>query len=164
MPGEILEVKETLAGERREFVCALLSMSADEAVVLYELPRDGQVADVALPRGTRSLGYFWTARPYNAYHWLAPNGRTLGLYLSISDRTSLTPEAIRYRDLAVDLLVTPDGRCRVLDEDELPADLDPALQGMIAATRDSLLRQPMMLLADIEQRSARLLAAAAPEG
>ena len=65
----IVEQKETLAGERKRFSCRLLALAPGEAVILYVLRRAGRVADLALPRGTLSLGYFWEARPYNAYHW-----------------------------------------------------------------------------------------------
>lgn len=156
----LLEIKETLRGGRQEFACSPLMVGTDEAVLLYRMRRAGRVADLDLPAGTLSLGYFWTARPYNAYHWLTPGGRTLGLYVNIGDRTRITPEAVSWRDLALDLLVTPDGRCRVLDEDELPADLDPTLQATIAAARDEVLRGYAGLLAAIERRSAVLLRAA----
>jgi len=58
----------------------------------------------------------------------------------------------------VDLLITPDGRCCVLDEDELPADLDPALRATIDAARDEVLATYPALLAQVERRSAELLA------
>ncbi len=156
----ILEVKETLDGERREFGCTLLAASAGEAILLYVIRREGRVEDLLLPAGTLSLGYFWAGRPYNVYHWLAPDGRTLGFYCNISERTIITPARVSWRDLAVDLLVTPDGRRRVLDEDALPSDLDPALRATITAVRDELLRRHETLLAEVERRSAALLRAA----
>ncbi len=156
----ILEIKEALHGGRQEFACTPLTVGTDEAVLLYRVPRAGRVADLDLPTGTLSLGYFWTARPYNAYHWLTPEGRTLGLYVNIADRTRIAPEAVSWRDLVLDLLVTPDGRCRVLDEDELPADLDATLRATITAASAEALRDHAGLLAEIEGRSAPLLRAA----
>jgi Protein of unknown function (DUF402) len=105
----IVEPKETLAGERRRFACRLLASGPVEAVVPYRLPRAGQVGDVALPRGTLSLGYFWEARSFNAYHWVAPGGGTLALYVNIADRTRIGRATIAWRDLSVDLLITPTG-------------------------------------------------------
>ena len=163
MAGEprrrIVEQKETLTGERRRYSCRLLALAPGEAVLLYVLRRAGRVADLALPRGTLSLGYFWEARPYNAYHWLAPGGGTLGLYVNVADRTRITPATVAWRDLTVDLLVTPDGRCRVLDEDELADDLAPALRATIEAARDEVLARYPALLAEVERRSPELLAA-----
>jgi predicted RNA-binding protein associated with RNAse of E/G family len=154
----IIEVKHTLAGTRKEFTCTLCDAREDEVVVLYVSTRDSQIAGVILSRGTLSFGYFWPARPYNAYHWLAPDGHTLGLYFNISDRTRISPARICWRDLTVDVLVTPDGRCRVLDEEDLPEDLDAGLRQTVEATRDYLLREHRALLAQIERRSAALFA------
>ncbi|MGN6674083.1 MAG: DUF402 domain-containing protein [Thermomicrobiales bacterium] len=125
--------------------------------MLYRLSRTGQVGDLLLPAGTISLGYFWTARPYNIYHWLTPTGQTLGLYANLGDRTRITPEAITWRDLVVDVLLTPDGRCQVLDEDELPPDLNSALRARIARVRDELLRHFPAVRDEIERRSATLV-------
>jgi hypothetical protein len=154
----IIEVKRTLAGTRKEFTCILCDLREDAAVVLYESWRDAEVAGLTLPRGTLSFGYFWSARLYNAYHWLTPNGQTLGLYFNISDHTRISPERICWRDLMVDVLVTPDGRCRVLDEEELPRDLEAELRQRIEATRDDLLAEHGTLLGQIERRSAILFA------
>lgn len=54
----ITEVKLTLAGERKEFDCELLTRSEGEAVVIYRMPREVQLEDVLLREGTLSLGYF----------------------------------------------------------------------------------------------------------
>ena len=165
MTGQtIIEVKHTLAGIRKEFPCTLYDLRADEAVVLYESSRDYEIAGLLLPRGTLSFGYFWPARPYNVYHWLTPDGHTLGLYCNISDRTRISAAHICWRDLAVDVLVTPDGRCRALDEDELPRGLDAGLRQRVEGTRDYLLRAHRTLLAQIERRSAAFLATRAPSG
>lgn len=153
----IIEVKEKLNGERHEFASALLSRMADEVISLYTLPGDGALGGVPLSSGTRCLGYFWTARPYNIYHAVDDHGRTLVVYINLSDRTIITPEAITWRDLIVDLVITPDGQCRVLDEDELPDDIDPALLAEINAARDNLLATYPALITDLERRTATLL-------
>lgn len=153
----ILEVKEKLSGERHEFASALLALAADEAVSLYTLPRDGQLGGVPLVAGTRCLGHFWADRPYNVYHAVDELGRAILFYINLSDRTVITPEAIHWRDLIVDLLITPDGQCLVLDEDELPPDLDPALLATIEAARDDLVRDHPALVVELEERAAMLL-------
>lgn len=153
----ILEVKEKLNGERHEFASDLLSHAPDEAISLYTLPGDGGLGGVPLSSGTRCLGYFWAARPYNIYHAVDAHGRTLVVYINLSDRTIITPEAITWRDLIVDLVITPDGQCRVLDEDELPDDIDPALLAKINAARDDLLATYPTVIAELERRTAALL-------
>ena len=153
----ILEVKETLKGERKEFSCTPCAVAKDEVVILYKVPHEGRVEDVVLPAGTLSLGYFWVTRPYNAYHWVTPKGKTLGLYFNVSEGADITPQQVVWRDLVVDVLVTPDGRCRVLDEDELPAEMEASLRQRIKVTQDELVSQHKALLAEIEVRSVRLL-------
>lgn len=153
----ILEVKEKLNGERHEFASALLAAAPDEVITLYVLPRDGGLGGVPLTVGTRCLGYFWAARAYNVYHAVDAAGQTLVFYINLSDRTVITPEAITWRDLIVDVVVTPDGQCRVLDEDEVPPDLDPDLAAAIDAARDDLLANHPTILAAVERRTAALL-------
>ena len=156
MSEHILEIKETLAGQRKEFACERIVVNADEAVVLYRIQREGRVEDLVLPSGTLSFGYFWTEKFYNVYHWITPNGETLGLYFNISDSTRITAEQIYWRDLTVDVLMTP-GRCRVLDEDELPADLDAELLRRIENARDEVLRNGERLWAVLDERSKRYI-------
>ena len=122
------------------------------------MPADLELEGVLLPAGTVSLGYFWEDRPHNAYHWVDDNGQTLALYFNICDRTHISSQQIAWRDLSVDILITPDQRCRVLDEDELPDDLDPSLLTRINDTRDSLCADPARLLQEFARRSRALLA------
>jgi predicted RNA-binding protein associated with RNAse of E/G family len=121
------------------------------------MPSDHQLEDLLLRKGTLSLGYFWEDRPYNAYHWVGDNQQTLALYFNICDSTHISPEQVAWRDLTVDILITPDQRCRVLDEDELPDDLDRDLLSHINATRDLLCADPQQLVREFEARSRTLL-------
>ena len=157
MTRRIREIKNTLAGERKTFDCELLRRSDDEVVVIYRMPRDVQLEDILLPKNTLSLGYFWRDRPYNAYHWIDARHQTVALYFNIADGTRLSSRTVEWRDLAVDVLLTPDGRCRVLDEDELPADIEPALLRYIKRARDELCSRPLSLLAEYDKLSRSLM-------
>ncbi len=157
-PTRFTEVKTTLGGERKTFDCELLAESLGERVVIYRMPRDVQLEGVLLPEGSTSVGYFWAHKPYNAYHWVDDNGRTLALYFNISDQTRIGESEVAWRDLSVDVMITPDQRCRVLDEDELPDDLDDELLAYIESARDALCEDPVHLLAVFDARSAKLLA------
>jgi predicted RNA-binding protein associated with RNAse of E/G family len=157
-PTRITEIKTTLSGECKRFDCELLTLNPGEAVVIYRMPRDVVLEDLLLPRGGLSLGYFWEERAYNAYHWVDDNRQTLALYFNICDNTRISPTQIAWRDLTVDILITPDLRCRVLDEDELPDDIDSELLSRINATRDSLCADASRLLSEFETRSRALLA------
>ena len=130
---DILEIKNTLAGERKEFLCELCAREDGHAVVLYRLKREVNLAGVRMPAGTLSFGHYWTDRHYNVYHWLLPDGTTKAYYFNLADRTCIRDDAVEWRDLVVDVMVTPDGAARVLDEDELPADLNSLILDLLPA-------------------------------
>ena len=153
----ITEIKHTLAGERKTFDCELLQRSEEKAVVIYRMPRDVELEDILLRRGTLSLGYFWADRPYNAYHWIDERLDSVALYFNISGRTRIGEHAIEWRDLAVDILISPDGRCRVLDEDELPPDLDDRLRAYIDEARDELCGEPLSRLYEYDKLTRSLM-------
>ena len=153
----ITEVKTTLAGKRHEFECELLQASPGEAVVVYRMPRDILLEDVFLPKDTISVGYFWQQKAFNAYHWIDDQQDTLALYFNICDSTKISGKLIEWRDLVVDVLMTADGRCRVLDEDELPDDLDAELQLYIEKTRDELSSAPLARLTEFDYSTRNLL-------
>ena len=153
----ITEIKTTLAGEEKTFACELLHYAPGEAIVVYRMPQAMQLEQVHLPRGTISVGYFWEDRPFNAYHWVDAARQTLALYFNICDNTRISATAIAWRDLTVDVLMTPDMQCRVLDEDELPRDLDAELRAYIARARDRLCADADALLREFGTRSRALL-------
>ncbi len=117
----VLEVKRKLDGSVHTFPCRAAELSDDLAVLLYTLPHAGCVADLALPAGTLTIAYYWRDRPYNVYHWIAPGGETLGYYFNLSGPVHISRDRVEWEDLEVDVLVTPDHRVRVLDEDRVPA-------------------------------------------
>jgi predicted RNA-binding protein associated with RNAse of E/G family len=153
----ITEIKTTLSGARKEFDCELLSRAAREVVVIYRMPNEIQLEDLLLPKDSISLGYFWEDRAYNVYHWVDQQRQTLALYFNICDNTHISADQVAWRDLTIDILITPDLRCRVLDEDELPDDIDTDLLSYIIATRDALCADPAGLLSSFEARRRELL-------
>jgi protein associated with RNAse G/E len=155
--GTILEIKNTLSGVRKEFQCIPLMVTTGEAVILYPMGHKTTILDIDIPAGSLSLGYFWENRLYNAYHWVTLAGATIGLYFNISDHTSITPKRVEWRDLIVDILITPDGRCRVIDEDELPSDIDRSLFQIIDGVRNDLISDPNKKLAEFESKTASFM-------
>jgi predicted RNA-binding protein associated with RNAse of E/G family len=153
---EILEIKETLAGARQTFTCRALARRAGELVVLFILPADRTVDGVALAGGTVTFGYFWADRPYNVYHWMTPAGATLAFYANLADRTRIDETTLAFRDLAVDVLLPPEGPPRVLDEDELPPGLDPQLRATIESAKELVLAAAPALRQELEARSTAL--------
>jgi len=152
----IVEVKRTLAGGEKRFQCRLLAGDARHAVVLWVSEAPMHVHGVDLPAGTVSFGHFWSDRPYNVYHWLGPARRTLGFYFNVCDSTRIQPGILEWRDLVVDVLALPGGPARVLDEDELPPDLDVETCGRIDAGKAAILGDPAAVMAEIEAASRAL--------
>ena len=147
--GLITEVKLTVSGERQEFVCRLVDRSPTHVAVLYKITQARRVGDLRLPKGTVTYGYFWSGRPYNVYHWVHPNGSALGYYVNLSEGMVFRPHAVEWRDLALDLLFSPDGRTvQVLDEEELGM-LPPGLQAKAQAARTHVLTHRDEILAEV---------------
>ena len=158
----VVEIKQTLAGGEKRFDCLRLAGGAEHAVLLWIAPAPMQVHGVELPAGTISFGHFWTERFYNVYHWLDADGRTLGFYFNLADRTRIAAAELAWRDLVVDVLATPDGRLDLLDEDELPAVLEPEVAAHIAAGKAAILDAPAVVMAEIEATSRALFSLAFP--
>ena len=90
-----------------------------EAIFTFEVV---QVDDVILKRGDRFIETFYFDRWYNIFeiHAEADN-RLKAYYCNIGYPAVLADGEVSYRDLALDLLVRPDGRETVLDMDEFEA-------------------------------------------
>lgn len=87
--------------------------------------------------------YFALERPYNAFALYRATGDFVGWYCNVTQPTELADDEIHWHDLFIDVIVYPDSRTLVLDEDELEeaglAATDPDLHAMILAARDELL-------------------------
>ncbi len=152
----IKEVKFTTTGERQEFVCRLLDRSAAHAVVLYKIKEARRVGSLRLPRGALTYGYFWEWRPYNVYHWVRADGRTLGFYVNLAAEVRFRPGAIEWTDLAVDLLFSPDGRrVQILDEEDL-AQLPPVVRAKAKIAKAHVLTHRDEILAEVAAVTAHL--------
>lgn len=135
-----------------EYRCErLLIEPGRKAVLRYVVPaaRRLEGTDLVIPAGVVTVGHFWVDRPYNAYRFTA-GGRTLALYCSIATETRIADDLVEYLDLAVDVLITPDGTATVLDEEEVPRDLDPKHRRTIAEAIERILSAPRGLLKEVE--------------
>ncbi len=75
--------------------------------------------DWSVRRGDRMVEIFYADRPYNVF--AVHDGSAGGLkgwYCNITRPARLSPADVYFEDLALDLVVFPDGRSLVLDEDE----------------------------------------------
>lgn len=150
---EIRETKQNFFGVSKTFTCRRLAGDADHVIVLHVLENEMMVANVRLPSGTLTFGHFWRDRPYNVYHWLAPQGATLGYYFNVAEGTVLSAEHIHWRDLVLDVLVLPGVAPQVLDREELPAALAASDRAGIEAGLTTLLHELPELCPALDARA-----------
>lgn len=102
----------------------LIARAEDHLVVEAFFDRqDMHFHGMWLRRGDRFLETYYFERWYNFFEIRAcENNQLRGWYCNVASPAEFDGQHIRYRDLALDLLVFPDGRQFVLDEDEF-ADL-----------------------------------------
>jgi hypothetical protein len=149
---EMLEIKRTVDGREHRFRCTLVRRSPGWVVLRYVLPSAAVVGTLALPAGAETMAHYWPDRPYTAYHWFDPDGRTLGIYLNAATAVEIDTTTVRWLDLALDVLVTSGGGVEVLDDDEAraaPAWAQPAVH----AARTHLLRHAATIAAEVTRLS-----------
>jgi hypothetical protein len=88
--------------------------------------------EVVFERGDVFYEHYYGRQPYGLWQVLTPDERALKCwYCNISTPAQVGDDTITFRDLLLDVLLLPDGTCRVLDRDELARaraeGLDPAL-------------------------------------
>jgi protein associated with RNAse G/E len=100
-------------------------LKQSEEVILVEafFSRDDiQFHGVLMRRGDRFLEKYFLNRWYNIYEIHdRDDDRIKGWYCNITEPAEVSDQRISYVDLALDLLVYPDGSQLVLDEDEFAA-------------------------------------------
>ncbi|TMC72009.1 MAG: DUF402 domain-containing protein [Chloroflexi bacterium] len=159
--AQITERKTRLDGSVVEYSCEPLLIEAGRrAVVRYVTERDRPLegTDLVLRKGTVTIGHFWIDRPYNVYHWLEGN-QTVAFYVSITIDTAIEPALITYRDLVVDVLIRPSGAIEILDEEELPASIEPRYRQAIAKALEACVTEARRLSAEIERETRAALPA-----
>ena len=157
----IIERKTRLDGTVSEFRCERLSLEVDHRAVLrYVMDREWVVADtgIVLGPGQITIAHYWKDRPYNVYHWL-DGTRTIAYYCNVASDTVISEALVGYTDLVVDVLLRPSGETVVLDEEELPPDLAPALRIHIARALETIAAGPRRLVAEIERETRAALGA-----
>lgn len=157
---EVVEIKRTLDGAEHRFRCTLLACGTGWAALRHVTATPVMVGSLLLPAGTETVGYFWADRPYTAYHWMDRDGRTLGVYLNAAADVEIDAEAVRWLDLALDVLVTREGGVEVLDDDDARA--APAwAQPRIEQARRLLLTDAPAIATEVRALSEHLVAAGA---
>ena len=76
----------------------------------------GQLGNI--PRGTRTIEYYWLDRWYNVFRFLKEDGSTRLYYCNVNMPPALEGDMLSYIDLDMDILVQPDLSYQILDLDE----------------------------------------------
>ena len=72
--------------------------------------------------GDRFTEWYFTDRWYNIFEIASPDGTLKGWYCNVAEPAEIGDDAIRCRDLLLDLWVSPTGATLILDEDEFAAE------------------------------------------
>ncbi|MEP6694501.1 MAG: DUF402 domain-containing protein [Chloroflexota bacterium] len=156
-----IERKTRLDGSVSEYRCERLALEVDRRAVLrYVMDREWVIADtgIVLHPGQITIAHYWSDRPYNVYQWL-DGAQTIAYYCNVASDTVIREDVVAYTDLVVDVLVMPSGETIVLDEEELPPDLAPALRIHIARALEAIASGPRRLVQEIERETRAALSA-----
>lgn len=145
------EIKNLLAGGRVTFNCKLVALNKESGVLKYILENEYKVGSLILPKGSITYAFYWKDRPYTLYKWFDKNGKILGNYFNVADSISLTENEFKWRDLIVDILVSPKGALEVLDENEVPYDLDGELVNYIKNSKNLILREYNFIIEETDE-------------
>jgi protein associated with RNAse G/E len=124
MREKFIFIKLDPAGQETwRYTGRLLERHANRIVLEAEFNReDVTVDEITLRRGDRFIETFYTDRWYNVFAIHdRQDGRLKCWYCNIGHPAVIGDGRVSYIDLALDLLVYPDGRQLVLDEDEFTA-------------------------------------------
>ena len=102
------------------------------------------MADIPLELGDRFVESYYSARWYNCYEVHDHvDDRIKCWYYNLAYPAEITANTVSFRDLALDLLVYPDGRQQVLDEDEFEeAEILPDVRVRVLSTLQELQANP----------------------
>lgn len=160
-PRTVVETKHTLDGRAQRFSCLGLLMTPALAVIRFDHPAERRAGGFHIPSGSRTLGYFWRGRAYNCYRMTGPVGVVIAYRFDVVERVRISETAVSYRDLLLDVWLSPAGELTVEDEDEVA---DAAARGLlspdqlerIARTRRLLEQQYRRIVAEVEVVASRL--------
>jgi uncharacterized protein len=147
------EFKKTYFGETKVFECRLIERKRDEVVILYQISAPAKFVGVSFHSGSKSYGYYWTKRNYNIYHWVDNHKKTIVFYFNISRNTKILERSVEWNDMIVDVAVFPDGKTMILDEDEIPKNMDSNDLKLIENTKHEIFSSLEEIVTQLEERT-----------
>lgn len=104
---------------RKSWDAKLVERNERRLVLHGEFSKDIDHPDLGLiAKGTRSIEYFFPDRWYNFFCFQDDKGLLKSIYFNICMPPKFTDSRVDYVDLDLDILISPDGAFKVLDEDE----------------------------------------------
>jgi hypothetical protein len=135
-----LEKKVKIDGTVREYRCTRAHAEPGLVVVRFPMRGGGLVPGTAVyvPPGSVSLGFFWSAKPYNLYRMIDREGQPFAHRFDAVADLNIGPHELSYRDLVVDWWALPDGT--LIEEDREEYD-ELVRDGMIASADEETVRE-----------------------
>jgi len=148
----IIERKYFYAGEFKEYLCQSVLYDSEEGlfIIKYIMKNDLYFHGIDLKKGDISYGFFWIDKPYVIYEWFDSNGNLLCIYINVANDITFLIDKICWKDLIIDILLYPDGKFIVLDEDELLATNNPELIDKVIEIKEDILSNLNVILSKIK--------------
>lgn len=119
-PRTITEIKYRPGKPPLEWTCEVVELDPPKrAHVRYVSDEEYCIEGTLLPVGTVTDALYWSDRSYHVWRFTAPDGTHLGYRFDVCTSTFIWPERIIWKDLELDLWVSPDGVPHWQDEDDM---------------------------------------------
>ncbi len=151
----MVEIKRRPGGGSVRFPCRLLERWSGGVALFYVVDQARWVGDLYLELGVATFAYYWRARWYNVYQWVAPEGRTVAYYVNVAAPARLGRLTVEWTDLGVDVLARPGSAPVVLDAEELEM-LAAPLRARAQRSLENVLRRWGRIVQEVEARTCRL--------
>jgi protein associated with RNAse G/E len=136
---------------KRSWNCRLTDVEGNALTLVGEFAENVTHSDLGLiSAGTVSHEYYWLDRWYNVFRFEEPDGTFRNWYCNINMPPVFDGKTLDYVDLDIDILIWPDGRVIVLDEDEFEE--NAAIHGFSEDVRMNAAGAQTELLGLIERR------------
>ena len=119
----------------------VLRRDADLLLLLaaWQGPGEPRVGEIRFETGDRFLEYYYLQHPYAVWQIEQPDGALKGWYCNVGTPPLERDGVLSFDDLLLDVLVYPDGRYLVLDEDEFAvAQMEGLQEDRVALARAGL--------------------------
>jgi hypothetical protein len=144
------ETKQYLSGKTEQFDCELIAKEEYCTILKHTGHTQAQVGNRCIAPGNVDYRFHWPNRTYNLLKYYSAEGRLLANYFQLADSYELAEAEVRWRDLSVAVLVTPDGTTQLITGNDRPALSETWLHIFIAANTQDLLRKYQEIITETD--------------